>query len=151
MLARLSACVLLLLLGACAAALPGYVPPSLKAKGKFSTALTSGEVNSEGRYEMSEQEKLMDCKRTTGAMLITISWLRHRNSEVGTSEVAVTASKVAQPFIGGTGKGLNRDAEYVRSRARLDAFNRHLVAQKCATLDIDAELAKPPEPMGKKY
>ena len=69
----------LLLLGACAAALPGYVPPSLKGKRASSRqALTSGEVNAEGRYEMSEQEKLMDCKRTTGAMLITISWLRHR-------------------------------------------------------------------------
>ena len=150
MLARLSACALLLLLGACAAALPGYVPPSQKAKSKFSTAYTSGEVT-DGVYEMSEQEKLMDCKRTTGAMLITISWLRHRNSEVGTSSVAVAGSKVAQPFIGGSGKGLDRDAEYVRSRARLDAFNRHLAAQKCATVDIDAELAKPPEPIGKKY
>jgi hypothetical protein len=151
MLARLSACALLLLLGACAAALPGYVPPSQKAKSKFSTAYTSGEVNAEGHYEMSEQEKLMDCKRTTGAMLITISWLRHRHSEVGTSSVAVAGSKVAQPFIGGSGKGLDRDAEYVRSRARLDAFNRHLAAQKCATVDIDAELAKSQEAIGKKY
>jgi hypothetical protein len=151
MLARLSACALLLLLGACAAALPGYVPPSQKAKSKFSTPYTSGDMNSEGRYEMSEQEKLMDCKRTTGAMLINISWLRHRNSEVATSNVAVTGSKVAQPFIGGSGKGLDRDAEYVRTRARLDAYNRHLVAQNCAPVDIDAELAKPQEPMGKKY
>lgn len=151
MLARLSACALLLLLGACAAALPGYVPPSQKAKSKFSTAYTSGEVTSDGRYEMSEQEKLMDCKRTTGSMLITISYLRHRANEVGTSGVAVTASKAARPFIGGTSKGLDRDAEYIRNRARLDAYNRHLAAQKCATVDIDAELAKPQEPMGKKY
>ena len=63
----------------------------------------------------------------------------------------MTASKVAQPFMGGSGKGLDRDAEYVRDRARLDAYNRHLAAQNCATLDIDAELAEPPEPMGKKY
>jgi hypothetical protein len=150
MLARLAACSLLLLLGACAAALPGYVPESPKAKSKFSTAYTSGEVT-DGVYQMSEQEKLMDCKRTTGSMLITISWLRHRNGEVGTSSVAVAASKAAQPFVGGSGKGLDRDAEYVRSRARLDAYNRHLAAQKCATLDIDTELAKPPEPIGKKY
>ena len=79
MIARLSACALLLLLGACAAALPGYIPPSTKGKSKFASPYTSGEVNPEGRYEMSEQEKLMDCKRTTGSMLITISYLRHRN------------------------------------------------------------------------
>lgn len=151
MIARLSACALLLLLGACAAGLPGYVPDSGKKKSKFASPYTSGEVTSDGVYRMSEQEKLMDCKRTTGSMLITVSWLRHRNSEVGTSGLAVTASKAAKPFIGGSSKGLDRDAEYVRSRARLDAYNRHLVSQKCATLDIDAELAKPPEPMGKKY
>lgn len=150
MLARLSACALLLLLGACAAALPGYVPTPQKAKSKFSTPYTSGELT-DGVYQMSEQEKLMDCKRTTGAMLITISWLRHRSSEVGTSGVAVAASKAAQPLFGGSGKGLDRDAEYLRARARLDAFNRHLAAQNCVQLDIDAELAKPPEPMGRKY
>ncbi len=151
MLARLAACSLLLLLGACAAGLPGYVPDSGKKKGKFASPYTSGEVTSDGVYQMSEQEKLMDCKRTTGSMLITVSYLRHRDTEVGTSEVAVAASQAAKPFMGGTGRGLNRDAEYHRARARLDAYNRHLAAQKCPTLDIDAELAKPPEPMGKKY
>jgi hypothetical protein len=151
MIARLSACALLLLLGACAAALPGYIPPSTKGKSKFASPYTSGEVNSEGRYEMSEQEKLMDCKRTTGSMLITISYLRHRNTEVGTSGTAVVASQTVRPVMGGSSRGLDRDAEYVRARARLDAYNRHIASQKCATLDIDAELAKAPEPMGKKY
>jgi hypothetical protein len=54
-------------------------------------------------------------------------------------------------MLGGSGRGLDRDAEYMRARARVDAYNRHLAAQKCATLDVDAELAKPPEPMGRKY
>jgi hypothetical protein len=149
MLARLTACSLLLLLGACAAGLPGYVPETGKKKSKL--VFTSGEVTSDGTYQMSEQEKLMDCKRTTGSMLITISYLRHRNEETGTSGIAVTASKAARPMLGGSGRGLDRDAEYMRARARVDAYNRHLAAQKCATLDVDAELAKPPEPMGRKY
>ena len=127
------------------------MPPSPKAKSKFGTAYTSGEMTSAGIYQMSEQEKLMDCKRTTGSMLITISYLRHRNEETGTSGFAVAASKVAKPLVGSSSRGLDRDAEYVRSRARLDAYNRHLAAQKCAMLDIDAELAKPPVPMGKRY
>ncbi len=151
MIARLSACALLLLLGACAAALPGYIPPSTKAKGKLVSPYTSGDVNAEGVYQMSEQEKLMDCKRTTGSMLITISWLRHRSTEVGTSGTAVVASQAVRPVLGGSGRGLDRDAEHMRSRARLDAYNRHLVSQNCTALDIDAELAKPPEPMGQRY
>jgi len=151
MIARLSACALLLLLGACAAGLPGYVPDSGKKKSKFASPYTSGDVTSDGVYQMSEQEKLMDCKRTTGSMLITISWLRHRATDVGTSGAAVVASQAVRPVLGGSGRGLDQDAEYVRSRARLDAYNRHLVSQKCTTLDIDAELAKPPEPMGRKY
>lgn len=149
MLARLAACALLLLLGACAAALPGYMPDVSKNKNKF--AFTSGTMTPDGRYQMSEQEKLMDCKRTTGSMLITISYLRHRATEVGTSGAAVALNKTVQPVIGGSSRGLDRDAEYVRSRARLDAYNGHLAAQNCPTLDIDAELAKPPEPVGKKY
>jgi hypothetical protein len=151
MLARLAACSLLLLLGACAAGLPGYVPDSGKKKGKLAAPFTSGEVTSDGVYQMSEQEKLMDCKRTTGSMLITISYLRHRSTEVGTSGVAVAASKAAQPVLGGSTRGLDRDAEYMRARARLEAYNGHLSAQSCPKLDIDAELAKAPEPMGKKY
>jgi hypothetical protein len=48
-------------------------------------------------------------------------------------------------------KGFDRDAEYVRDRARLEAYNRHLASKGCQTINIEAELARPPEPIDKKY
>lgn len=149
MLARLLLCAALLALAACGAALPGYTPAPFKGKGKIE-AMKSGDVDAGGAYQMSEQEKATDCKRLTGSMMITISRLKQRDGEVGTSSVAATANKAVVPFLGGSGKGLDRDAEYARDRARLAAYNQHLAAKGCPTVDIEAELARPPD-AGKKY
>ena len=149
MLARFLACAALLGLAACGAALPGYTPTPFKAKAKID-AMQSGDVDASGTYQMSEQEKATECKRLTGSMMITISRLKQRDNEVGTSAVASAANKAVVPFLGGSSKGLDRDAEYARDRARLTAYNQHLAAKSCPTVDIEAELARPPE-AGKKY
>jgi hypothetical protein len=149
MLARLSCSAALLLLTACAAALPGYTPPPFK-ESKGAQPFKSGQVTADGRYEMAEEEKLMDCRRTTGSMSIVIERLRHRSTEVGTSQIAVAASKLS-PYVRGSDKGFDRDAEYARDRARLAAYNRHLASKGCPTVDVEAELAKPSEPNDKKY
>lgn len=150
MLARLSCCAALLLVAACAAAIPGYTPPPFKEKKAHSRAMQSGEMT-DGQYEMADQEKLMDCKRTAGAMMVTIERLKYKNSEVATSNLAVSANKAPTPYTRYSSKGLDRDAEYARDRARLDAYNEHLTAKGCKPIDIEAELARPPEPKDKKY
>jgi hypothetical protein len=151
MLARLSCCAAILLLAACAAAVPGYVPPPFKEKSKHSLPMQSGTVTSDGKYEMADQEKEMDCKRTTGSMMVVIERLKYRASEVGTSQLAVTANKAIAPIRRSSEKGFDRDAEYLRDRARLESYNRHLAAKGCPTVNIEAELARPPEPKDKKY
>jgi hypothetical protein len=133
-----------LLLAACAAALPGYTPPSFKESKVFKPK-QSGDMDTEGTYHMSSQEKGTDCKHLRGAMMVTINRLRHRDKEVGTSSLAIGANKLATPFWGGTGKGLDRDAEYQRDRARLEAYNRHLADKSCQTVNIEAELKRPPD------
>jgi len=148
--ACLSCCAALLLLAGCAAAVPGYTPPPFKEPSKHAQAMQSGEMVG-GRYEMAEQEKLMDCKRAAGSMSLIISRLKHRSTEVGSSDLAIAANKAAAPYVRHSTKGLDRDAEYARDRARLAAYNRHLASKGCPTLDIEAELAHPPEPAGKKY
>ena len=80
-----------------------------------------------------------------------MSRLKDRNNEVKTSDLAVTANKAPTPYVRHSTKGLDRDAEYTRDRARLDAYNEHLAAKGCRTVDIDAELARPNDPIGKKY
>ena len=49
------------------------------------------------------------------------------------------------------GPAADRQALYARERAKLDAYNAELAAKGCKTLDIDAELARAPDPPGKKY
>jgi hypothetical protein len=150
MLDRLTCCAALLLLAACAAAIPGYTPPPFK-ESKGSQPMKSGEMTPDGRYEMADEERQMDCKRTAGSMSIIIDRLKARASEVGSSQLAIAANKAISPLKKISDKGFDRDAEYTRDRARLAAYNGHLAAKGCPTVDIEAELARPPEPVGKKY
>ena len=141
-----------LLLGACAAALPGYTPPPLKEK--KSTKMigpSSGEMSSEGSYELSELDKARDCKRTLGSMQIILTRLKDPAFRVEPSAASSAMQSGSNALYGGSGRGADRQAEYARERARLEAYNRLLASKNCKTLDIDAELAKPADPGGKRY
>jgi hypothetical protein len=48
------------------------------------------------------------------------------------------------PIVGRSTRGLDRDAEYARDRARLVAYNQHLAGKGCPTVDIEAELGRSP-------
>jgi hypothetical protein len=141
-----------LLLGACAAALPGYTPPPLKEKktAKLNVA-SSGEMTGEGSYELSDLDKARDCKRTLGSMQISIARLKDPAFRVEPSAASSAMQSGSAALAGGSGRGGDRQIEYARERARLEAYNRLLASKNCKTLDIDAELAKPPEPVGKRY
>ena len=148
MLRRFSPLAALLLLVSCAA-VPGYSPPPFEGspeKSKFAKAMESGDVGPEGRYEMSAAEKAMDCKRLTGSIQITLSRLKDPFMRQEPSAV----SSAAQALYGSSGKGTDRRAAFARERAKLDAYNAELAAKGCKTVDIEAELARPPEPP-KKY
>jgi hypothetical protein len=151
MLVRLATAALVLTLAACAAAVPGYIPPPFKEKSKMGKALESGDVASDGRYQIGKDEKTMDCRRLTGSMQITISRLRDWQTRPTPSGLASTAHKTVGPVIGGSTVGADRQADYARERAKLDAYNRELAAKSCKTLDIDAELKRAPDAPGKKY
>ena len=150
MLVRLVIPATLLLLAACAA-VPGYSPPPFKEKSKNFTPMESGDVKSDGLYEMSATEKQMDCKRLTGSMQITISRLKDAYGRAEPSKGAWAAQTAIAPVVGSTSVGADRRALYARERAKIDAYNRELAARNCKTLDIEAELARPPETFGKKY
>jgi hypothetical protein len=152
MLRRLPILAVLPLLAACAA-VPGYTPPPLEGsheKNKFAKALESGDVGPEGRYEMSAAEKGMDCKRLTGSIQITISRLKDPLVRQEASAMSSAAQTLSTPLYGGSTKAGDRQAIYARERAKLEAYNAELAAKGCKTVDIEAELARPPEPP-KKY
>ena len=138
----------LALLAACAAALPGYTPAPFKER-KVVEPMKSGDMDADGVYHMSSQEKATDCRHLRGSMMVTISRLRHRDSEAAPSALAKGANQTVAPLVGRSTKGLDRDAEYTRDRARLVAYNRHLAAKGCQTVDIDTELARSPDTAGK--
>src|SRR5262245_24123771 len=141
-----------LLFGACAAALPGYTPPPLKEKKTTKLiGAPSGEMNGEGSYELSELDKARDCKRTLGSMQISIARLKDPAFRVEPSAVSSVMQSSGAAVTGGSGRGADRQSEYAREPARLEAYNRLLASKNCKTLDIDAELAKPPEEVGKRY
>jgi hypothetical protein len=140
-----------LLLAACAAAMPGYSPPPFKEPSKHAKPLESGDVQPDGSYEMSTDEKAMDCKRLTGSMQITISRMRDPYSRAGPSVGARVAQSTATPVLGGSALSADRERLNARERAKLEAYNRELATRNCKTLDIEAELSRSPEPPGKKY
>jgi hypothetical protein len=150
MLARVVLPAALLLLTACAAAVPGYNPGTFKSSSKYGKPLESGDVREGGRYEMSATEKAMDCRRLTGSMQVTISRLKDSYGRTEPSAGASAAQSMATPMIGGPRGGADREALYARELAKLDAYNEELAAKGCKTLDITAELARPPE-QGKRY
>ena len=145
MLARILIPAALLALTACAAAMPGYSPPPFKEKSKMATPLESGDVRSDGNYEMSATEKAMDCKRLTGSIHIGITRLRDAIGREEPSAVSSGAQKLTTSVFGGSAKSADRKGVYARERAKLDAYNSELGAKGCPMLDIDAELARPPD------
>lgn len=145
MLLRFCALAAALALTACAAATPGFVPPSSKTShmGKFGKVGESGKMDEDGNYALSNAEKAMNCRRITGSMQITIARLKDSYGRADPSALASAMQKTVVPVLGGSTVGADRKAELARERAKLDAYNEKLVAQGCKPLDIDAELARP--------
>jgi hypothetical protein len=150
MLARYAILAVPLLTAACAA-MPGYSPPPFKEASKHSKPMESGDVQADGNYEMSADEKAMDCKRIAGSMQITISRLRDPYSRMEPSSGARVAQSTATPVFGGSNIGADRERMNERDRAKLEAYNRELASRNCKQLDIEAELSRAPDQPGKKY
>jgi hypothetical protein len=117
-------------------------------KKKLGKALSSGDVK-DGKYELSQDEMAMDCRRMTGSMKITINRLKDAASRQGGSVLAESAHKVAPLITQGSTASADRQSSLARERAKLDAYNRHLASRNCKTLDIDAEFARANEPLPK--
>ncbi|MGE0699752.1 MAG: hypothetical protein AB7O57_11705 [Hyphomicrobiaceae bacterium] len=148
---QLAILVLALSAGGCAAAAPGYQPPSPKLDKIRAAAPTGGGFDAAGTYSLTDQERQLDCKRLTGSMSIKIVQMRDAVNRPRPSAIAANAQALARPIVGGTTYGQDIEADLKRDRARLDALNGQLAAKKCPTFDIDADLApgntNPPRPV----
>ncbi|MGE5512542.1 MAG: hypothetical protein ACM31O_14950 [Bacteroidota bacterium] len=136
----LTALVAILFVGGCAAAMPGYSPPTPKTEKMRANLPTGGGMAEDGHYVLNNQEEKLDCKKLNGAIQIAILQLRGSDQTPRPSQSAVAAGAVIAPVMGGARYGTDPDGGIARSRARVRALNARLAEKGCPTFDLDAEL-----------
>ena len=132
---------LALALGGCAAALPGYTPPSKQRDRMLALQQTGGGFDEQGTYQLTDQEQQLDCKHLTGSITVKILQMRQAGERHEPSTVAVAAHRASQPFRGGSNYAVDLSDDYKRDRARLQTLNKQLASKGCRTFDIEKELA----------
>ncbi|MEZ5851811.1 MAG: hypothetical protein R3D68_14295 [Hyphomicrobiaceae bacterium] len=132
--------MLTVMLGGCAAAVPGYVPPSPKYEKARAAAPIGGGFDPTGNYALSKQETELDCKRLTGGITVKILQMRDRENRKSASSLSTSLQTAVRPAVGGTTYAVDLDADYRRDRKRLEALNARLIEKKCKSFDIDAQL-----------
>jgi predicted small lipoprotein YifL len=141
----LCAVLLTLPLAACAAAAPGYIPPSSKNEKKGALALSkpfdSGKVAESGQYELTEAEKKLDCRKLTGSQQIAISRLQARKTSTAPSALATATQKATAPILKQSTVNADLGAEIAREHARFKAFNGLLVSKGCKPVEMPPDLA----------
>ena len=132
---------LCLAIAGCAAALPGYSPPSKTRDRLIAAQQTGGGFDESGAYNLTDQEQKLDCKHLTGSMTVKILQMRQAADRRDPSALASTAQAAWKPIKGGTDYGLSVAEDLRRDRVRLETFNRQLAEKNCRTFDLDKELA----------
>lgn len=110
----------------------------------------SGTFDASGRYQLSEAEQKLDCKKLNGRVRIRLLQLRAELSDksqpTGASQALQTVTNPALKlmFGGASGYGTDRASQLGRDRAVIEAYNQQLVVKSCQPYDINAELKKSP-------
>lgn len=136
----------------CAAAMPGYVPPSPTRDRMLAAVEKGGGFDDKGTYDLTEQEQKLGCKELSGSITVKILQMRDAPSRSDPSLFAKAAQNTTRPLTGATRHGGDVAADLARDRARLETLNRRLAEKNCRTFDLEAEL-KPgntaqPQPVG---
>ena len=124
----------LLVVSACAQALPGGSPTPRKIVEDTSGAFDGA------RYQLSDAEKTLDCKKLAGRMQVRILQVRDDSQQTASSVVSQTMQSAVVPVFGGTDRGLDPARSRTRDLAMLQAYNEQLKAKGCGTFDLAAEL-----------
>lgn len=147
---RLALPALAAALGGCAAAVPGYVPPTPQSAKMKAAVQTGGGFDQSGSYAMTDQEQKLDCKHLTGGITVKILQMRDSANRYQPSSSSQAVQKNAAPLLGGSTYGADTSADFARDRARIETLNRQLVSKGCKSFDIEAELksgnTNPPSP-----
>lgn len=152
MMIRLTNCAVVLAsalaLAACAAAMPGYEPPSKRNQHRLSnTETVTRGLKPDGTYTLSDDELKYDCKRLMGSTQIKILQLRHHALRPAPSAASRIMSSTSDSVDRGVDKVLGKSSgpsatadDYALQRAHLEALNRALASRNCGYFDLAAEL-----------
>ena len=130
-----------LALAGCASAMPGYSPTPSKSAAQ--AADLPGAMAPDGTYRMSAREQKLSCSKLSGSIVIGIAQLKDYPNQARPSAVARAAQKGTGATLGYSTYGADTEADWVRLRARIEAYNEHLKRLKCTPYDIEAEMKKP--------
>ncbi len=106
--------------------------------------ITPGAMQQDGSYQLSADELAMDCKRLTGRSTVRILQIRDYQFSEKSSAVSRGAKQVVSPVFGGSAYGADPDADYLRDRAILVAYNKRLAEKGCRVFDLEKELQPKP-------
>ncbi|MDX2287860.1 MAG: hypothetical protein NW217_03445 [Hyphomicrobiaceae bacterium] len=94
-----------------------------------------------GPYQLSSEERDLDCRKLTGRMQLRILQIRDFETQRQTTDLSKTAQGLAINVGGGTRYGIDPDGRYRRDIEILEVYNRRLAELKCRTYDLQKELA----------
>jgi hypothetical protein len=135
----------LVLAGTCA--LQPVLPASAQKK-PTPTVSDAGTFDASGRYQLSEAEQKLDCKKLNGRVRMRLLQLRAELSDksrpTGAAQAlqTVTNPAVKLMFGGASSYGTDRASQLARDRAVIEGYNQQLVAKNCQAYDVAAELRK---------
>ncbi|MGH6815099.1 MAG: hypothetical protein ACREC6_05290 [Hyphomicrobiaceae bacterium] len=138
---RLAAGLAAVLAAGCAGLLPGEGEIGKQQRAAQVQAAASGTYGPDDGYTLSAEEQKLDCKQLIGRMQVRI--LQSRDASGETSGASRVMQEIVAPVLGGSSEGADPEVRHRRDRAMLEAYNRQLAAKKCATFNLDAELAPP--------
>ncbi len=95
-------------------------------------------------YELTAEEKALNCKQLTGRMQVRILQSRDLIQRNDSSALGRGMQSAVTPIFGGATQGADPAADAARDRAVLEALNKQLAAKKCPTYDLDAEMRPRP-------
>lgn len=125
-----------MLLATLAAGCAGSTPAETTAATVTTSAPAAG-----GAYQLSAEEKALDCKKLTGRMQVRILQIRDYESTSKGSMVARGLQSAVSKATSSSSYGTSPDEQHARDRAMLDAYNAELAAKNCRTFDLQKELA----------
>lgn len=97
-------------------------------------------VLSKVNYELTADEKALECKQLTGRMQIRILEIRDYNERNRTTLASRTLQSGSTAVFGGPKAGIDPDGTYAKDRATLEAYNAQLSSKGCKTYDLESEL-----------